>query len=189
MRKSNPTLSPLKEPYILWLENELTSEGTHPDHSYFELVWMMFEKEFTWGPEYAWSVDMDDNRLADGMELRAEFADLHGASRTGMNHLGPCSFIEVLIGLSRRLAFVAGGTAPRWAWQLLVNLGLDRMWDHLSRSKSQAASHIMDVVIQRDYEPNGVGGFFPLAWADRDQRKVELWYQLNAYVEELHPEH
>lgn len=177
-------LTPLKESYLLWLENELTREGNHPDRSYFELVYLMFQTEFKW------SVDMDDNRLADGMELRAEFAHSHhNASRTGMNHLGPCSFIEVLIGLSRRLAFVAGGTAPRWAWQLLVNLHLDQMWDHLSGSKSRMASHIMDVVIQRDYAPNGDGGFFPLAWADRDQRQVELWYQLNAYVEELHSEH
>jgi len=176
-------LTPLKESYLLWLENELISEGDYPDRSYFELVYLMFETEFKW------SVDMDDNRLADGMELRAEFAHLHNASRTGMNRLGPCSFIEVLIGLSRRLAFVAGGTARRWAWQLLVNLHLEKMWDHLSGSKRHAALQIMNTVIQRDYAPNGEGGFFPMAWDERDQRQVELWYQLNAYVEEQHLEH
>lgn len=182
-------LTPLKESYLHWLENELTRESDRPDHTYFELVYLMFHTEFKWGPEYEWSVTMDDNRLADGMELRAEFAESYGASRSGMNRLGPCSFIEVLIGLSRRLAFVAGGSAPGWAWQLLINLRLERMWDHLSRSKSQAASRIMDAVIRRDYAPNGDGGFFPMAWADRDQRQVELWYQLNAYAEELHLEH
>lgn len=180
MRRPNPEL---KEAYVRWLENELTSGGNQPDRSYFELVWTMFETPFTW------SVNMDDNRLADGMELRAEFAEIHGASRTGMNALGPCSFIEVLLGLARRLAFVAGDTKERWAWQMLTNLRLERMWDHLSRSKTHAVRHILDTVILRTYEPNGVGGFFPLAWPDRDQRKVELWYQLNAYVEELHPEH
>lgn len=180
---------PLKEYYLRWLEHELTSEGTYPDRSYFELAYTMFEKEFTWGPEFPWSINMDDNRLADGMELRAEFAELHGAKRSRMEALGPCSFLEVLIGLSRRLAFVAGGTSSHWAWQLMTNLRLERMWDHLSRSKTRTVLHILDTVIQRDYAPNGDGGFFPLAWADRDQRQVELWYQLNAYVEELHPEH
>lgn len=181
MRRADIAL--VKQQYLVWLENELISESAYPDRSYLELAHVMFDTEFTW------SVDMDDNRLADGMELRMEFAELNRVSRATMRSLGPCSFLEVLLGLSRRLSFVAGGTSSRWAWQLLVNLRLERMWDHLSRSKTQTVLHILDTVIQRNYAPNGVGGFFPLAWPDRDQRPVELWYQLNAYVEELHPEH
>jgi hypothetical protein len=153
------------------------------DRSYFELTYVMFETEFKW------SITMDDNRLADGMDIRHEFADSHDVDRRVMDELGPCSFIEVLLGLSRRMEFVAGGTAPRWAWQLLMNLGLERMWDHLSRPKAQTVHEILQTVINRTYAPNGQGGFFPLAWPDRDQRQVELWYQLNSYVEELHPEH
>lgn len=173
----------LKKDYIDWLGGELTRESRYPDRSYWDLIYKMFHTEFTW------SVDMDDNRLADGMELRDEFAEIHGISRRSTDAFGPCSFIEVLIGLSRRLAFVAGGTAPRWAWELLVNLRLERMWDHLSRSKMQTVEHILNTTIQREYESNGVGGFFPLAWPNQDQRQVELWYQLNAYVDELHRGH
>jgi hypothetical protein len=181
MRKPDP--QELKELYVRWLENALTCEGTRQDRSYFELTYVMFETPFI--PK----VEMDDNRVADAWELRYEFADSHGMHRQELIRLAPCSFIEVLLGLSRRMAFVAGGTAPSWAWQLLVNLGLDRMWDHLSRPKTQTVHHILATVINRTYEPNGVGGFFPLAWPDRDQRPIELWYQLNSYVEELHPEH
>ena len=180
--KTVETLSPVKENYLRWLENELICEGPQAERSYFELVYQMFQTEFVW------SVAMDDNRLADGLELRAEFAELHDVSRTIMHNLGPCSFIEVLIGLARRLSFVAGDSSSRWAWQLLVNLQLERMWDHLSRGKSHVVATTLATVITRSYKPNGVGGFFPLAWSNRDQRKVELWYQLNAYVEELHPE-
>lgn len=187
MKRAELAIPTAKEHYLRWLENELTSESPRPDRSYFELVWVMFEKEFQWSPELPWSVAMDDNRLAEGMELRTEFADLHGYSREEMAHLGPCSFLEVLIGLARRMSFVAGGSSSRWAWQLVVNLGLDRMWDHLSRPKTRKVLQVMDTVIKRNYHPNGVGGFFPLSWTDRDQRQVELWYQLNAYVEELHP--
>lgn len=189
MTKADITFASMKEHYLRWLEHELTSESNKPDRSYFELVHVMFDHEFLWSEEFPWAVQMDDNRLADGMELRAEFAELHGISRTNMNSLGPCSFLEVLLGLSRRLSFVAGDTAGRWAWQLMVNLRLERMWDHLSRSKTMTTISIMDTVIKRNYDANGVGGFFPLAWPTRDQREVELWYQLNAYVEELHPEH
>ena len=33
-------------------------------------------------------------------------------------HMG-ATFLEVLIGLSRRAAFTAGGDAESWAWRLL----------------------------------------------------------------------
>ena len=164
--------------YLLWLEHQLLSESTRPDRSYSDLISVMFDTEFQW------LIRMDGNRIEDALELRAEFADGHDVPRSVMETLGPCSFLEVLIGLSRRLSFVGGGTAPRWAWQLLVNLKLERMWDRLSRSKMQTVLHILETVIQRTYEPNGVGGFFPLAWAEADQTKIELWYQLNNYVEE-----
>jgi hypothetical protein len=42
----------------------------------------------------------------------------------------------------------------------------------------------LDRVIYRNYESNGHGGFFPLEDPDEDQRRVELWYQLNAYLNE-----
>lgn len=179
----------LRDQYIHWLESELTSEAGHGDRTYFELVNVMFNTEFVWSPELPWCIPMDDNRIADGMELRWEFAERFNAPRESMANMAAPSFIEVLLGLSRRLSFVAGGTPGRWAWQLLVNLGLERMWDHLSRSKTLTVQDILQTVIHRSYKPNGDGGFFPLAWHDRDQRQVELWYQLNAYAEELHPEH
>lgn len=185
---STPDTSQLRTYYIHWLENELACERGYRDRTYLELTHAMFHTEFKWANHPPF-VSMDDNRLADGMELRKEFAEQHAAPRDAMMALGPCSFVEVLIGLSRRLAFVAGGSQHKWAWQLLVNLGLDRMWDHLSRPKTRQTLDILQTVITRSYGPDGVGGFFPLAFPDRDQRKVELWYQLNAYVEELHPEH
>jgi hypothetical protein len=179
----------LRGDYLAWLHEELTRESKYPDRTYLDLVTAMFDKEFPWDTRLPWCIPMDDNRLADGMELRAEFSVAYGIPRSDMLCLNPCSFVEVLLGLSRRLSFVAGGSAHRWAWQLVENLELHRMWDRLSRSKMHRVGRILDTVIQRQYGPDGSGGFFPLAWAERDQREVELWYQLNAYVEELHPEH
>lgn len=179
----------LRGNYLAWLHEELTRESKYQDRTYLDLLTAMFNTEFPWDPRMPWCIPMDDNRLADAMELRAEYSQLHNVPRSDMLELGACSFVEVLLGLSRRLSFVAGGSAHRWAWQLVENLGLERMWDRLSRSKMHRVENILETVIQRKYGPDGSGGFFPLAWAERDQRQVELWYQLNAYVEELHPEH
>jgi hypothetical protein len=175
------TSEALREDYLHWLEEQLSDERT--PKSYWDLVNLMFDTEFTW------SVLMDDNRLEDGKDLRVEFSHEFRAPRSRVLNLAPISFLEVLIGLSRRLSFVAGGSAPGWAWVLLGNLELQRMTDPLTRPKQARARDILSAVIERAYRPDGMGGFFPLAWPDGDQTQVELWYQLNAYVEELHPEH
>jgi len=168
--------------YLTWLEDQLRDEYS-PTGEYWGLVNLMFDKEFTW------SVPHDDNRIADALQLRNEYSDEKHVRRAQMRRLGPCSFLEVLIGLSRRLAFTAGGKAPGWAWVLLTNLELDKMIDPLSPRKINKINDIMDTVIQRTYSPDGQGGFFPLAYPDDDQTRIELWYQLNSFVEELHPEH
>lgn len=175
----------LIDDYLHWLEPQIRDEHTNPSKTYWDLLTLMFEKEFVW------SVPHDDNRIVDGLDLRAEFANANHLRASARRSLGPypCSFLEVLIGLSRRLAFTAGGSAPGWACQLLSNLELHRMTDPLSRPKQNRVHDILDVVIQRRYLPDGQGGFFPLAWPDDDQTKVELWYQMNAYISELHPEH
>lgn len=173
----------LREGYLRWLEPQLQDEQGNSGKTYWELLNMMFEKEFVF-------VDpMDENRAVDGLDLRVEFASEHRLRPHVLEDLAPCSFLEVLIGLSRRLAFAAGGTAPGWAWQLLGNLELHRMSDPLTRHKSRKVDEIMDAAIYRTYAPDGTGGFFPLAWPDDDQTKIEIWYQMHAYVAELHPEH
>lgn len=139
----------------------------------------MHEKQFTW------TVPHDDNRVADARQLRHEFS---GADRMDPEVV---SVLEVVVALSRRLSFDDDGPADKWAWELIRNLGLHRrrFLDPLSTRQINEISDILDCLIWRRYEPSGLGGFFPLAHADRDQRKVEVWYQMAAYLEEQHPEY
>jgi hypothetical protein len=165
----------LAEAYLDYLEPLV---GIEEGESYRGLLHMMHEKEFVW------FVPNDDNRLADGLEVRAEWFDAIGQAMD----MGPCSFLEVLIGLSRRMQWFTSESAEGWGWQFLINLGLDRMRDNLSRRKVSQIDDILDSVIFRTYAPDGTGGFFPLTHPKEDQRKVELWYQMSAYVNEIHPE-
>ena len=180
---SRTTSPDLTEDYLRWLEPQLRDEYGNPGKTYWDLLNVMFEKEFIWVNP------MDENRAVDGLDLRVEFAHEIHIRPTRMRSLGPCSFLEVLIALSRRMAFTAGGLAPGWAWHLLGNLELHRMSDPLSRPKYRKVQEIMEVAIRRTYSPDGVGGFFPLAWPEEDMTQIELWYQMNAYIGELHPEH
>lgn len=176
--------NPLAEEYLRWLEPQIRDEYGRPGtDTYWDLLTVMFEKEFVW------TVPHDDSRMLDGLDLRVEFCHAQHIRLDALRNLGPCSFLEVLIGLSRRLSFMAGGSAPGWAWQLLCNLELHRMTDPLSQRHISKANDILDAVIWRTYQPDGSGGFFPLAWPDGDQTQIELWYQMAAYIDEIHPEH
>lgn len=180
----HPTMSnPLSEDYLRWLAPQIRDEQYSQDKTYWDLLSIMFEKPFES------LVPNDDNRMVDGTDLRLEFCYSQNIRVDALKNLGPCSFLEVLIGLSKRLAFAAGGRAQGWAWQLILNLELSKMSDPLNRRKVRRVDDILDTVIQRTYDPDGCGGFFPLAWPDEDQTQKELWYQMAAYIDEIHPEH
>lgn len=172
----------LTEGYLRWLGSQIRDADESP--TYWGLFSVMFEKKFEW------EVQNDENRNADGVELRAEYCYANHARQNALNPLGPnARFLEVLIALSRRMRFAAGGSAQQWAWLLICNLELQKLRDPLMPSKARKADDILDTVIWRRYNPDGCGGFFPLAWPDEDQTQKELWYQMAAYIGELHPEH
>lgn len=173
----------LREDYLSWLASQFRDEHGSPDKSYDGLLNAMFERPF------GWVLPRDQNRIVDGLDLRVAFANEHRLRTNSLEFLGPCSFLEVLIGLSRRMAFIAGGEPPGWSWHLLTNLELDRLSDPFTRHKRNKAEEIMNIVIERTYSPDGTGSFFPLAWPEDDMTKVEIWYQMNTYTSELHPEH
>jgi hypothetical protein len=132
--------------------------------------------------EFVWTVPNDDNRVADGRCLRDEFLlerDIHPVD-SAWYELG-CSFFEMLIGLSRRLAFEAGEDSKWWFWKLLDNLNFRNFADDNIFDDDEVSLRL-DEVIWRRYEPNGMGGLFPLAHPKEDQTKVEIWYQMNAYL-------
>lgn len=180
----------LAEAYFHWLVEQVREQGEHPKKTYWDVLRIMHETEFVW------LVPNDDNRLYDGKELRAEFAQNRASGRRRqletyleLLEAAPCSCLEMLIALSRRMEFHAGESAEGWAWQLLCNLGLHKMPDPISRYKERKAVEILETFLYRNYEPDGTGGLFPLAWPVDDQRKVEIWYQMHAYILEIHPEY
>ncbi len=94
--------------------------------------------------------------------------------------------LEMLIGLSRRLSFDADGEPSVWFWHLIETVDLQQYNDHNYNNKSQRdIDEILDRIIWRTYKPDGRGGLFPLRNPIHDQREVELWYQLSAYLIEL----
>ncbi len=171
---------PLDERYLVWLYGLVADpELEDPSQTYWKLLKQLYTKEFVW------IIPNDDNRMEDGKDLRVEFIREEGLVLVDPDWLNlGCSVLELVIGLSRRLAFDLDGEPAYWFWQLIDNLGLGRYNDK-SRLMRKRIDAILDNLIFRQYRYNGDGGFFPLKYAKEDQRRVELWYQLCAYVLEL----
>lgn len=171
---------PLDELFLIWLYSQVADPNvTTPSLTYWKVMRLLYTREFKW------KVPNDDNRLEDGKDLRREF--LHDQGHDIVDpawiEIG-CSVLELMVGLSRRLSFEADGPPYYWFWVLMENIGLHKNNDKRRWTK-RSVDEAIDVVMQRQYSSNGKGGFFPLKYPDRDQRGVELWYQLSAYVLEL----
>jgi hypothetical protein len=186
--RSTMTSDPLfGDSYLRWLASQIRGEENHvPSRTWDGVLTLMFKTEFIW------LVANDDNRIGDGLELRVEFCHQQNLPMDSVGYFlhketpdPPCSFLEVLIGLSRRVAWAAGGEAAPWAWQLMTNLQLHKMTDPIGRRKEEKIEQILSDCIFRNYSPDGHGGFFPLTWPTADQTKVEVWFQMADYIYEL----
>ena len=168
----------LDEEYFIWLYKQIgNSRLKNPSRTHWSLARQLFTKEFVW------IVPNDDNRVEDGRDLRHEFLEASEILDPSPEWIGlGCSFLEMLIGLSRRLSFETDGEPREWFWQLIENLDIyhnDQVYNNAIRKQ---IDDVLERVIWRTYNYNGQGGLFPLEMADSDQRKVEIWYQLGAYL-------
>lgn len=171
------------EQYFAWLYSQVCSVRLRSRRkTYYNLLAQLYNTQFVW------FVPNDGNRLEDGLELRREFLGLNGNEDLEWQNLG-CSFLEVVIGLCRRLSFEDDyeREPSEWFWILMTNLGLEIFTDEVydTQNPESTVCDILDRVIYRTYNRDGSGGFFPLVHPPSDQRYVELWYQLNAYMLEI----
>lgn len=139
-------------------------------------MWQLFTTEFVW------LIPNDDNRWEDGRDLRYEFlveAEIPDVHQEFMDI--SCSILEMLIGLCRRLSFQTDTPVEAWFWHLLGNLGIDQCDDN-SGDISERVADVLHNLVYRLYSPNGRGGLFPLRRTDKDQTRIEIWYQMGAYI-------
>lgn len=83
-------MTTLAERYFGWLVSQIAVENNHKE--YGDVLTRMFQTEYCWMPD----VRNDDNRVMDGLYLRTEY---------GVKFDEPCSVLEAMIALSRRMEF------------------------------------------------------------------------------------
>jgi hypothetical protein len=167
----------LDDLYLGWLYDQtgLNKRGRY--RTYYKLIRQMHSKEFVWVPQ------RDSSRAEDGKELRWEFVRSAGIPKVQAAWLyEPCTVLEMVVALARRLAFLTDGEARAWFSQLLFNLGATDYNDLNFDGYIQAIDEKLERLVWRTYQPNGEGGLFPLHYPASDQRSVEIWEQMNAWL-------
>ena len=168
------------DPYFEWLY--FLAGGNKKHKMYKELLSTLHEKIFR--PR----LQMDNNRGNDGLQLRVDFQNEHGPWGSSVNR-GPCTFLEFLIGLARRMSFLMYGEGSDYRtdfyfWRLIGNLGLMKCTDE-KFTVMNGEFFVDDAVYrinERQYCADGSGGLFPLKRAEKDQRNAEIWYQMQSWL-------
>lgn len=166
--------------YLEWLYSQVgTIKNRNPSTSYWSLFVLMHSVPFV---DF---VKNDGNRVADGKDLRDEFVYDTGVDVDILWRDLECSFLEMMIALARRVSFDSYGEPADWFWTLIKNLEFYHYTDKVFNEHVEAeVTEKLQQVVQRTYGRDGVGGLFPLRNAKRDQRRVEIWYQMSAYLME-----
>lgn len=163
-------------PYFKWLLDKVNvySGGTiGPEYTL--LLQQLHKTRFTY------TLSHDENRAMDGLELRHEYENADISD--GQIMTGRCTVLEMLVALAIRIdRDVVDNGAEWWFGQFIRNLWLDEYDDEHYNSDSIA--YRLDVWLKRQYDSNGSGGLFPLMMPTEDQRKKELWSQMQQYVSE-----
>jgi len=164
--------------YLDWLYEQVSpSQSNNPSLSFWKLCEQLFRKRFEWFQPN------DDNRIEDAKILREEFVIDSDAERNQDWMDIDCSVLEMLVALSRRCEFESSRDAYFWFWRMLQSLNLLNYTDDVyDREVERDVNDALEIMIQRTYRRDGVGGLFPLTRPNRDQRKVEIWYQMSAYI-------
>lgn len=164
--------APLDEPYFKWLIYPLDNKW---DETFdLSMLRAMFMTEFKY------HVPNDQNRAMDGVYLRDRFLSqvpVKSSANEIENWLElECSVLEMLLALADRASYQTAIGPSDWFSLFVKNLGLR---ENQSYAKTK---RVIQRLINRTYSRDGTGGLFPLENPLEDQREVELWYQMSAYI-------
>lgn len=171
--------------YFIWL---CACAGVDLDR-YSELMLVLY---FT---EFFVVMELDDSRKVEGLMLREEFFNLDRSSDWVMFMNAPCTVLEALVAMARRLDGLTtdencGDRTSVWFWKLIGNLKLKEFTNQAfeeelySEELNKTIYDILFVWMNREFCWDGVGSAFPISNPEFDQRHRSMMYQMYDYVDD-----
>lgn len=175
----------LKSHYYNWLLSLIFGDQVNEikeNYSY------LFETLFLY--DYNVTMEMDKNRADDGLYLRTRFSSENNIPIDYINCdlIGPCSILELMVALSYRIEDTImydsdKGFRPYiWFYAMLQSLCLDEVTN--INWNPNLVKYRIDIFNNREYDANGKGGLFTIEDHSIDLRYLEIWAQMNLYLNE-----
>ena len=180
------TKSELNNEYFEWMCQLVYDERFTRGLSYRKLL------RYLHGIDFQYTLPMDGNRAEDGIDLRYRFGYEHkyeGSMIASYLDIHPCSVLEILIALAFRCEEHimtdpdVGNRMGQWFWSMIVSLGLETMSD--PRFDTSYTDDVIFRFMNRKYKRNGKGGLFTIKHCKYDMRSVEIWWQMNWYLDSI----
>lgn len=156
------------------------------DESYRQLFEFLHHCQFTWiMPE-------DASRSADGIQFRYQYGYLYDIPSSVISDTfgdSPCSVLEMLAALAYRCEDSImcntefGDRTAQWFWGMLASIGISNQAD--SVFDVAYVKRRIFIFLNRKYKKNGRGGAFTIHDSTKDMRRVDIWYQMCYYLNEL----
>ena len=134
---------------------------------------------------YRWIFTLDANRSAGGLNLRSRYSYEASVEEEDVRS-GPCTVLEMLVGISEHMVDQIGNDISTWFWVLMNNLKLSQFTD--SEYDARRVETIINNWLNHNYQSNGEGSLFPLKNYHGDCRNMEIWVQMNTWISENFPE-
>lgn len=149
--------------------------------SYRRLLSMLHNMSFRYSVEY------DENRAADGVNLRWYYVD-DGGNDEILRWKEPCTVLEMLVATAMRMETVMEDpdidySTAHWFWMFMDNLDLIDMTDD-NYDKTYVYGRV-SMFMDRTYDPDGEGNIFYIPNIGEDLREVEIWSQMCWYMDSL----
>ena len=171
--------SEVLDSYFEWLVRIV--RPVDPDGSYYFLLRQLFDTVY----EYEYSIDA--NRAQDGISLRGRF-QIETGTELPSGDVIPCSVLEMMVALAVRcesdIMYIPskGDRTYIWFWVMIDNLGLLKMTD--DKYDPVIVEAAVFNFMNHMYEVDGEGGLFYVP-GRTDMRDMDVWYQLNQYLNEI----
>ena len=179
-------MNEMNDRYFEWICGLVSGRGYYKKRSYRKLLAKLHAMEFTY------VIGMDANRADDGVELRYRFGyenDISNGEIDSLLAISPCSVLEMMVALAIRCEEQImddpdiGNRTGKWFWSMVANMGLYQMDD--PQFDSQIVEHAVRIMLERRYDRNGNGGLFFVNKSRKDMRKMEIWYQMMWYLDDI----
>lgn len=171
--------------YLKWLLN-ITDISPSDRRRYSLLLETLFKETFIC------VIEGDENRVNDGLYLRERYeleCPAPVRSWVGVVPLYDCTVLELMVALADRCEHEimdeldGVNRTSEWFWIMIDSLGLKDMTN--DNFDAGYVDEALYVFMNRLYRKDGKGGLFYIKGFEKDMRKIEIWYQLNWYLNTL----